>query len=315
MNPRRGIFMREKKYMPTLVILILSFIWGSTWLGIKLGIEAYPPFFCAGVRFLTAFLFLYAVIRFRGSPFPSDRKSIRIMIFIGLQQSVIYGLVFWAEQFIDSGISAVLFATMPAFILILSVFMYKEQPVLAAHGIGLILSFLGMIVIYDPQFIATETYLMGYAALVLSALVSSYMAVYVKVHAERIPALNNTAVQMLVAGLLLSMVSAVWEPWDRIEFSAVGAAAILYLGIVGSAIAFGLYMWVIKKVTPMEASVIPLMTPLVALIFGWLFLNEYIGPRTLAGSAMILTGVYFITVSRTEMGRVFRKFIKKSDSI
>ncbi len=290
-----------KKHFSVIVILTLAAIWGSTWLGIKVSIDHFPPFFAAGSRFLIAFLFLYLILRIKNIPFPDSRGAWRITLFTGLQQTVIYGLVFWGEQYIDSGISAVLFSTMPFFVLIFSFMMIGKEALYVTHAAGIALSIFGTFIIFNPDFSVHPKFIWGFSAILLSAVVSSYMAVYVKLHAGGIPAVTNTAVQMLVAGILLSLISLFLEPIASVEWSATGFAAILYLGIVGSAVAFALYMWVIKKVSPLTASVIPLMTPIVALIIGWAVLRERMTLPMLSGSGLILAGIYFIN---TNKGRI-----------
>jgi drug/metabolite transporter (DMT)-like permease len=220
------------------------------------------------------------------------------MLFIGMLQSVIYGLVFWGEQFIDSGVSAVLFSTMPFFVVLFSFILIGKDAVYLTHIAGIALSLFGTYFIYDPDFSVNPEFIWGFGAILLSAVVSSYMAVYVKVHAGQIPAITNTAVQMLVAGIVLSAISVLFEPIADIRWSATGFAAVMYLGIVGSAIAFALYMWVIKRVSPLTASIIPLLTPIVAIIIGWLILHERMTIQILTGCGLILTGIYFINVKK-----------------
>lgn len=287
-----------KKHIPTLVILLLAAIWGSTWMGIKVGIEHFPPFLCAGLRFLVAFLFLWVILRIRNTRFPADARSWKIMLAIGLQQSVIYGLVFWGEQFIDSGISAVLFSTMPFFIVFFSLIMIRSDAVYLTHLAGILLSVIGTFVMYDPDFAAQPKYLWGFIAILSSAVISSYMAVYVKLRAGSIPAITNTAVQMLTAGIVLSLIGGIFENISDIRWTFSGVGAVLYLGVIGSAVAFALYMWVIKRVTPLTASVIPLLTPVVAILIGWLALNERLTLPILAGCGLILTGIGFINTNR-----------------
>lgn len=287
-----------KQHLSTFVILLLAVIWGSTWLGIKVSIDHYPPFFAAGTRFITAFLFLYVIMLLMKNSFPADNRSRKVMVFTGVLQSVTYGLVFWGEQFIDSGISAVLFSTMPFFVTLFSLMMIRSTALHLTHVAGIALSVTGTFYIFDPDFASSPGFIWGFAAILLSAIVSSYMAVYVKRHAENIPALPNTAVQMLIAGVVLSVVSLIAEPWQDLKWSSSGAAAIVYLGIIGSAVAFALYMWVIKKVSPLTASVIPLLTPIVALVIGWLILHEPMTYGVLTGTALILTGIAFINIAK-----------------
>lgn len=286
------------RHWPLIVIILLALIWGSTWLGIKIGLDFFPPFLCAGFRFLSAYAFLRVWMWMQNHTFRSDAGTWRIMGFLGIQQALIYGLVFWGEQYIDSGISAVLFSTMPFFVLLFSLLMFSGQQIYASQLFGIVMSIAGTVMIYDPDLTTQPDFAKGFSAILLSAVISSFMAVYIKRYAGNIPPVKNTAVQMGVAGLLLTGIGMLTENPEEIRWSWKGIAAVLYLGVIGSAVAFALYMWVIKKVTPLSASVIPLLTPLVALLVGWLVLQEQITLSMTIGSGLVLTGVFFLSAER-----------------
>src|SRR5436190_9280216 len=106
----------KRTYLPSLAILLCTLIWGSTWLAIKIGLETLPPFLFAGMRFTIATILLYLFMRIQRIPFPKDRFSWKVMLVLGFYQMLDYALVFWGEQYIDSAMAAILFATMPFFV-------------------------------------------------------------------------------------------------------------------------------------------------------------------------------------------------------
>lgn len=275
----------------------LCFIWGSTWLGIKIGLEFLPPFLFAGIRFATATIALLVLAKVLHAHLPRDRYSWMVMLFLGIFQITIpYGLVFWGEEYISSGLSAVLFATLPFFVVIFAHILADERLTMVKAA-GVVASFAGLVAIFwrdvtAVQNVAAQTSIFGSLAVVGSSASGALANVVGKRYAEQIDPAANVLVQVLTGAVVLSALGLATESKESLSFTPVAIAAILYLGVVGSALAFvGLY-WLLKRTTATNASLLAFITPILALLLGWTVLQEVPDPHVGLGAALILTGVY-----------------------
>lgn len=280
-----------------IVFGLLCLIWGSTWLVIKIGLAFLPPFIFAGIRFAVATVVLLMLTRVLHVRIPTDRSSWAVMIFLGIFQiSLPFGLVFWGEQYISSGLSAVLFATLPLFVVVFAHVLLNEK-LTRFKVMGVIASFAGLLAIFwrdifAVQGLGAQNSLFGSLAVVGSAASGALGNVIGKRHAEEIDPAANVLVQSMIATLVLSCLGIVAEANSTLNFSILGVAAILYLGVLGSALAFvGLY-WLFTKTTATNVSLIIFITPILALILGWVVLQEVPDSSIGLGAALILAGVY-----------------------
>ena len=292
---------------PGAVFAALCFIWGSTWLAIKIGLEFLPPFLFAGIRFATATLCLLIVTKLLRAHVPRDRSSWMIMAFLGIFQiGLPYGLVFWAEQYVSSGLAAVLFATMPFFVVLFAHFMVDEK-LTRLKVIGMGASFVGLILIFWRDMVVAQglignTALYGGLAVVGSAVSGALASVVGKQHAERIDPAANVLVQSLIGTIALTSIGLITQENAVFNFTLVSVLAVLYLGIVGSALAFvGMY-WLLAKTTATNVSLVTFITPILALILGWVVLKEVPDPNVGGGAMLILVGIY-LTIK--PVGRYF----------
>ncbi len=219
------------------------------------------------------------------------------MLFLGIFQITIpYGLVFWGEEYISSGLSAVLFATLPFFVVIFAHIIADER-LTKSKAAGVVASFAGLIAIFwrdvtAVQNLAAQTSIFGSLAVVGSSASGALANVVGKRYAEQIDPAANVLVQALTGAVVLSALGLATESKESLSFTPVAIAAILYLGVVGSALAFvGLY-WLLKRTTATNASLLAFITPILALVLGWTVLQEVPDPHVGLGAALILTGVY-----------------------
>lgn len=282
-----------------LVWLVLCGIWGSTWLFIKLGLEDLPPFTFAAIRFIIAVAIVFSIIRIRGLALPRARSDWILLAVTGiLSFGFNYGLVFWGEQYITSGLAALLQATTPAFGLVFAHFNLPGERLSWTRIGGVVLGVFGVAVVFSNQLaIAGRQALAGCVALLLSSIFVAYSNVLVKKHGKNLNPAIMTAGQMLF-GLLLLLVASITLEGNplRYHWTPMAVIALLYLAIVGSVIAFLLYYWLILNMDVTKSMLIALVTPVVAVILGMIVLNEEFGWRTLAGGAMIILGIAFIVV-------------------
>jgi len=284
------------------VWLVLCGIWGSTWLFIKLGLEDLPPLTFAGIRFVISCAIIFTIIRVRGLQLPRARADWFLLAATGiLSFGLNYGLVFWGEQHITSGLAALLQATLPAFGLVFAHFHLPGERLSWTKIGGVVLGVCGVAVVFSNQLaVAGRQALAGCVALILSAAFAAYSNVLVKAYGKKLNPAIMAAGQMFFGLLLLFAVGIPLEgnPF-RFHWTAIAVISLLYLAVVGSVIAFLLYYWLVQNMDVTKSMLIALVTPVVAVILGMLVLNEEFGWRTLAGGAMIMLGIALIVLRRT----------------
>ena len=282
---------------PLLVWLLLCLVWGSTWIFIKLGLTDLPPVSFAALRFTAACLILLPVLFFQRIPFPKGRKIWRIILITGiLQFSFNYGLLFWGEQHITSGLAAVLQATIPAFGLILARIYVGEQITLLKI-VSLLLGLAGVAVIFREQlFLNGQLAFLGSLAVVVGAFGAAYASVLTKAKGQGEHPAALVFGQMLVGQIPLWAVGLATEgnPFN-FRWTIQAVICVVFLAIVGSILAFWLYYWLLSKIDVSRAMMISFVTPLVAVFVGSFF-GEKLYIETLFGGILILLSVLLIII-------------------
>ena len=284
------------------VWLILCGIWGSTWLFIKIGLRDLPPFTFAGLRFVLASAILGSLILIRRARWPRTRSDWYLIAVSGLLQFTLnYGLVFWGEQYISSGLAAVLQSTFPLFGLVFAHLYLPNERMTALKVVGVLLGILGVGVIFSDQLtIAGSMALLGSIALVLSVLFGSYSNVLVKAYGGKIDPQILAATQMVCGFVPLLAAGFVTEGNPlRFRWTVPALLSLMYLVIVGSVIAFWLYYWLVRNMDVTKTMLIALVTPVVAVILGMIVLHEQLNWRLVAGSACIILGLALIVLRRS----------------
>lgn len=280
-----------------IVWLILCCIWGSTWLFIKLGLADLPPLTFAAIRFVLASLILTAIILARGVRWPRQPMEWLLIAIVGvLQFSLNYGLVFWGEQHIPSGLAAVLQSTFPAFGLVIAHFYLPGERITPPRIAGVLMGIVGVAVIFSDRLtVAGHMALLGSVALVMSAFFGAYGNVLVKAYSQKIDPLVLAAGQM-ACGLLPLLVLGIATEGNpfRFHWTPMAVLALAYLVVVGSVVAFGLYYWLVSHMDVTNTMLIALVTPVVAVVLGLIVLHEQLNWRLFAGAACIISGLGLI---------------------
>lgn len=285
-----------------IVWLALCVIWGSTWLGIKLGLRDLPPISFAGLRFALAAVLLALVAVWQGSRLPSTAREWRLLAYTGfLTITVNYALVFWGEQYISSGLAALLSATVPLFGLPLAHWYLSSERLTWRRMAGVLVGLIGVGIVFSGELEAGgRLAALASAGMVVAALATAHAGVLVKAGATHIEPPVLAGVQMaggciplLLGGLVLEGSPAQFQ-WTSL---AVGALA--YLTILGSVVAFLMYYWLIRHTPVSGVLMIPLVTPLMAVLIGVLFGGETVGWHIGLGGAAIICGVALAIVKST----------------
>ena len=279
-----------------LLIALLCLIWGSTWLGIKIGLEGSPPMLSAGFRFLLAIIILYFWGKAKKIKFQENKRELPKILIPGLfLYFASYTLVYWSEQYINSGLAAVLFATFPFFVAIFAFFLLPDEKVNLFRLAGLTIGFSGIVVVFwDSLSFSGENALAGMMAMIGSGFCSAYATVRIKRDLSGVHPVVATSYQMSLGAFLLISFGLVFEKLNSFKITYQSMGALLYLALFGSALAFGVYYWLLKKMEATKLSLIAFITPVVALFLGWLVLDERITWRLTLGALGVIIGVWLV---------------------
>jgi drug/metabolite transporter (DMT)-like permease len=299
-----------------LVWLILCAIWGSTWLAIKLGLRDLPPITFAGIRFALAGAVLFAIIWLTGVSLPRSRRDWILLGYTGLQTITInYALVFWGEQYISSGLAALLSATVPLFGLPLAHRYLQSEPLTLVKVLGVVLGLVGVAIIFSGELgIGGPTAFWASVGIILAALVTAHAGVLIKAGGTHIEPSVMAGVQMIGGCIPLLIVGTLLEGSPlRFHWTSLALACLAYLVVLGSVIAFLLYYWLIRHTAVSRVLMIPLVTPLIAVLFGMFLGGETVGWHTALGGLAIIGGVA-LTVIRVEQTQTNTKTRKHENT-
>jgi drug/metabolite transporter (DMT)-like permease len=283
-----------------IIFIILCLIWGSTWLAIKIGLENSPPFIGAGFRFAIAAAFLYLLCFLSGRWNFGFLKQWRAILIIAIVLYALpYGLVYWGSQYVESGMAAVLFATMPFFVAILAHVIIKDERLILSKIAGMILGFGGIMLIFaDNLGTKGRLGLLGMLGIVISSFFSGLGTILTKKFFRDISPMPLTAIQTTISAILLLILGLITESFSVYHGDVKTIGSLLYLGIIGTAVAFSLYLFLLKTMEATKLSLIAFLTPIVALFLGVIFYNENFDLASLLGSLMVITGVLIAAFSR-----------------
>jgi len=282
---------------PLLVWLLLCVVWGSTWIFIKLGLEDLPPVSFAAIRFTVACLLLLPIIFWQKIAFPRGREIWTVILITGILQFFFnYGLLFWGEQYITSGLAAVLQATIPAFGLVLARIYVGEQ-ITGLKIVSILLGLAGVAVIFREQLVLHgQMAFLGSLAVVVGAFCAAYASVLTKAKSAGWNPAGFLFGQMLVGQIPLWLVGLAAEGSpSNFRWTAQAIVCVLFLAVVGSIVAFWLYYWLLSKIDVSKAMMIAFVTPLVAVFVGSFF-GERLYIQTLFGGILIMLSVLLIVI-------------------
>jgi len=284
-----------------LAYILISLIWGSTWLVIKAGLESLTPMFALGIRFILASIFIILLVKHRRIKIQTDKVSIRLYILMGFFSLAIpFALVYWAEQFVPSGLTAVLFAVNPFFILLFSYFALSGESIGYYKVLGIFLGFSGIVIIFSDSFGSDLTsYLIGMFAVVISSGMQAAIAVLIKKRGHYLNPLSMNLFPMMIAGIFLMIFSFITEDLNELKFDEKALFSVLYLAVFGSVIAFTSYYWLLKRMNVVILSLVAFITPVIALFLGWIIYDEQLSARHFWGSLLVLTGLLWANLGNT----------------
>jgi drug/metabolite transporter (DMT)-like permease len=281
---------------------IIYFVWGSTFLAIRIGVHEVPPLLFAAVRFLIAGFVLFGWMIARGEPSPTRRQWMSVLLLALLIFLIDYGLLFWAEQRVPSGVAAVMLATIPVFMALSEIFFLGTQRLTVRLAFALLVGIGGVAVLMSHSLNLGGSPIdsAGAVALIIASISWSIATAL----ARRLPLppskVMSSGAQMLAGGIMLTVTAAAFGEFHNFHPSTVSSGAwfsLVYLIIAGSIIGFTAYVWLIHHESPTKVGTYAYVNPVVAVVLGYFFGGEPLGLRTILGTLFVLISVLVITTT------------------
>ena len=278
--------------------VLLTLIWGTTWAVIRVGLEGIPPLTGVALRFGIAGSLLLALVPRLGVRFTWSRREVGLWAMNGLFSfSASYTIVYWAEQHIPSGLAAVLFATYPLMVAVIAHFALPGERLGWRSACGVLLGLAGVAVIFSD-----DLHLLGGAnvrevalVMLVSPLVSAVATVAVKRWGSGIHPLSLTAIPMLLTSAVVGLLAVAIERQATVVFDLRSVGALLYLAVLGSAVTFTIYYWMLANAPATRVALIAYTIPIVAVAVGAVVFQEPIRPLVIVGGVLVLIGVAIVT--------------------
>jgi drug/metabolite transporter (DMT)-like permease len=285
-----------------LAFAIIYFVWGSTFLAIRVGVREVPPFLLAAIRFLIAGLILYVWMIARGERSPTARQWTSVSLLAILIFVLDYGLLFWAEQRVPSGIAAVMMATIPVFMALSEIIILKTQKLTVRLAAALLIGLGGVAVLMSRSLNLGGAPIdaLGAAALIVAAISWSVASAFSRKLPLPPSKVMSSSSQMLAGGVFLTIAAAALSEFRNFHPSTVSREAwfaLLYLIVAGSIIAFTAYVWLIHHESPTKVGTYAYVNPVVAVLLGYFLGGEALGLRTILGTLLVLISVVAITTT------------------
>jgi len=284
---------------------IIYFVWGSTFLAIRVGVREVPPLILAAMRFFVAGIVLYGWMIARGERSPS-RREWRSATLLGLVIFVLdYGLLFWAEQRVPSGIAAVMLALIPAFMALSEILFLRTLTLTVRLVVALLIGIGGVAVLMSRSLNLGGTPIdkRGAAALIFASMSWSVASALTRKLTLPKSKVMSSGAQMLAGGVLLAVTAAAlgefrnFHPWS---VSREVWFALLYLIVAGSIVGFTAYVWLIHHESPTKVGTYAYVNPIVAVLVGYFLGGEALSFRTILGTMFVLISVVVITTTRAK---------------
>ncbi len=283
-----------------LAFAVIYFVWGSTFLAIRIGVQDVPPFLLAAMRFLVAGVVLYGWMLLQGEPSPTLRQWSSALLLGVLIFIFDYGLLFWAEQRVPSGIAAVMMATVPVFMALAEISLLRTLRLTPGLALALLIGIAGVAVLVSHSLNLSGAPLdpAGALALIIASLSWSLASVLTRKLPLPPSKAMNSGAQMLAGGVLLALAAVTRGELHGFHPQAVSRAAwfsLLYLIVAGSILAFTAYVWLLHHESPTKVGTHAYVNPVVAVVLGYFFGGEPLGVRTILGTSCVLLSVLLIT--------------------
>ena len=274
----------------------LGFMWGSSYLFIKLAVDSFGTFTLISLRLLIGAAFLWTVFRLSRTALPRDRRAYgHLLVMAIINITIPFALITWAEQSVDSALAAILNSTVPLFVLVIAPAFLPDEPIRVNGLVGLAVGFLGVVLIVSPGLVGTAGTVPGMVALLGASVSYACGNVYARRNvrglAPMIPAVFQVTFALVIVGILALVLE---RPWETARPDAQAWFSVIWLGILGSGTAYLAYFRLLSKWGATRTALVAYLLPIVGIVLGALVLQEPIGPALIVGTALVTAGVALV---------------------
>lgn len=280
----------------------VSLFWGTTYLAIRIGVESLPPALFAGFRFAIAGIIVFIFLILRGHPIPNRRELLDIVIVGIALLAVANGTVVWAEQWVPSGLAALIVATVPFWMVGFEAALPTGDTLNLRKVCGILIGFAGLVFLLGPDLKGSldSAYLKGILAIFFAPCSWAAGSIYSQYRKIKTHPMMAAAIQMLVAGTILILVGAVFGEFQQFNYNPRGLAALAYLVVFGSIVGYGSYIYALGKLPASKVSMYAYINPVIAVVLGWLVLDERLDWMVATATTVVLFGVVLVKSARSE---------------
>ena len=309
--------MKRDRVLAYVAFAIVCIVWGTTYLAIRVAVRSIPPFLLTGMRFVLAGTMLFAIARFRGESIPRGTRVIREVILVALLMVGIGNLsVVWAEQWVPSGIAALLVATAPFWAALMERFRPDGEHIAMRRGLGMLIGFIGVALLVTPG--ATGAldlhFILGALAIQIGSIAWQYGTMRGKYNLAGVSPFMLSAFQMIAGGLAVGLVGLSIGEAQRLTWTRDGIIGLAYLTTFGSLLAYTSYVYALKKLPMTSMSMYAYINPLVAVLLGWLILKEQLTWVSIAAMCIILGGVALVQTGGRQSNRTVEIQVAREES-
>lgn len=273
----------------------ICLVWGTTYLAIRVALESIPVFLVAGLRWMAAGLILTAITRLRGRPLPPVRQWGALALLGFLMNVLGNGFVVWAEQYVASGLTAVIIASVPFWSVGFEAVLPGGDRLRGSTLLALLVGFAGIVVLVWPEMsaggAAGAAMLGGVVAIQIACAGWALGTSYAKRHPSASDPFAASAIQMLASGTMLLTIATISGEWTALQFTPRSLGALVYLTIAGSVIAYTAYLYTVAHLPLTTVSLYAYINPLIAVLLGAVLLDEPLSPRIAVASLLVLAGM------------------------
>lgn len=284
-------------------------VWGTTYLAIRIALDTIPPLLMAGSRFTVAGLIMLAIARWRGHALPRDARTLWNLALVGLLMVGVGNVaVVWSEQYVPSGLAALLVATAPFWMALIEAFRTGGERLGVRGIIGMLIGFAGVAMLVTPRGAGGSwgpMLLVGALVVQVGSIGWQLGSVHGKYNLKHVPLLASAALQMLFGGVIVSIVGLAVGETSRFSLNPRTFGALLYLTIFGSIIAYSAYVYALAHMRTTYSSLYAYVNPVVAVFLGWLILDEPLTWVSIVGMAVILGGVALVQTAGAKKAGTF----------